>query len=223
MTEFIPFSDQARSVAAERFVAWLSDTVINKAKGADRAASHDRPSDRIWLSRVAPISVAAASGRDDRLERMEPCAIGFRIQPRHSPPWTVRCSASFVLWQRDAARSWRKTDPVRVYFDTTIDPSTGPLSLGKERFAEAFATVGAHALSAEIQASIETGEEDEKALMLTLVNMSEPDAADDPRFYEAQFAITGLDAEPFLLRALEDSFRHDRRVPAYGINCGVER
>jgi len=28
--------------------------------------------------------------------------------------------------------------------------------------------------------------------------------------------------EPFILESLPDSFRYDRRVPAYGINCGIE-
>src|SRR5262249_23070369 len=107
-------------------------------------------------------------------------------------------------------------------FSTTIDPGECPLSVGRDKFAEAFRKLGSDALSAEILVVVEKGGDGEDIVVLSLVNTSDPEASDDPRFYEAKFGITGLDTKPFLLDALEDSFRHDRRVPAYGINCGVK-
>jgi hypothetical protein len=44
----------------------------------------------------------------------------------------------------------------------------------------------------------------------------------DGRLFECQLAVRGLETTPFELEALPDSFRFDRRVPAYGLNCGVE-
>jgi Helicase conserved C-terminal domain len=221
MAAFIPYSEDCRAEAAERFITWLTDTVVNKARGADRSASPDRPNDRIWLGRVAPTSIAAASGRDNRLERLEPCAIGLRVRPSSVSPWSIHCTTSLVLWKREAPRSWRKTDVVRVEFEILVDPKLTPLSVGQDKFTEAFATVGVRGLSAEIQIIVEKDDESENVLTVSLVNTSDPEASDDPRFYEAQFAVTGLETKPFLLDALEDSFRYDRRVPAYGINCGV--
>src|SRR5690242_16128995 len=131
MTEFLPFSEEHHPQAAERFVAWLTNAVLNKARGADRSSSHDRPFDKIWLGRIAPMSIAAASGRDDRLERMEPCAIGFKLRPACTEPWKIRCVAKFVLWKREAPRSWRKSNPVEVEFETIVDSTDTSLTVGK--------------------------------------------------------------------------------------------
>ena len=44
----------------------------------------------------------------------------------------------------------------------------------------------------------------------------------DTHLYETSLEVTGLATTPFILESLPDSFRYDRRIPAYGINVGVE-
>ena len=220
MTAFIPYAEQGREAVAERFVGSATPSSRRHGERLDQSVRIDLTIES-WLGRLAPTSLAAASGRDERLERMEPCAVGIRLRPASQQPWTARFTASFVIWQREASRSWRKSTPILVEFDATIDPNSTPVSVAQEKFAEAFAKLSAQRLSAEIQITIERGKENEAILIISLVNTSDEDAADDPRFYEARLAITGLDTKPFLLDALEDLFRHDRRVPAYGVNCGV--
>jgi hypothetical protein len=221
--DYLPFSEEGRAIAAERFVRWLNERMIRIACGSDRSAANDRPFDRIWLGRLAPETVAAASGRDARLDRMEPCAIGFRIRPQTSSPWEIQCSASFFVWKRGANRSWQKIGPVQVQFRENVDPGAGPVSCGQSAFARAFAQLNATGLSAEVQVAAEKTDEIGAVLTVTLVNTSdeEPDSPYDPRFYEAQLSISGLKTAPFKLDPLEDAFRYERVVPAYGVNCGL--
>jgi FMN-dependent dehydrogenase len=57
----------------------------------------------------------------------------------------------------------------------------------------------------------------------TYVNTSDEDGCKpfDSRFYEVAMQLEGLETDPFELETLEESFRFDRRVPGYGINCGL--
>jgi hypothetical protein len=223
MHEFLPFSADGREEAAQRFVRWMNDRIVSRASGADRVTSADRPNDRIWLGRLAPTSIAVASGRDSRLERMEPCAIGFRLRTQDEPPWVIRCLSSFFLWKRNLDRSWQKLGPVKVSFEAIVPGSGLAISAGSEAFADAFKRVGAPGLSAEVEVSAEIVDDIGAVLTVTLVNTSDAENAGsfDSRFYESRFSIGGIGTKPFLLDALEDSFRYDREVPAYGVNCGV--
>src|SRR5262245_26383666 len=117
MDEFLPFSHDGQEAAADRFVRWLKNTVVRKACGADSVSATDNPRDRVWLGRLAPAAVAATSGRDSRLERMEPCAIGFRVRPTDASPWRMNCLASFFLWKQEPDKSWSKVGPVTVKVD----------------------------------------------------------------------------------------------------------
>jgi hypothetical protein len=224
MDEFLPFSQEGQGTAAERFARLLKDTIIQKACGAEGALAKDKPSDRVWLGRVAPALLAAASGRDSRLERMEPCAIGFRIRPAGAPPWRMSCRASLFLWRRQDDKSWSKIGPIKAEFDVETHVSAPTRSMGHDHFAKEFAALGAKGLSAEVQLATESTNDGGATLTITLVNTSDEEDAVrpfDPRFYEAKLSVTDIATAPFLLDSLEDSFRHDRRVPAYGINCGV--
>jgi len=114
---------------------------------------------------------------------------------------------------------------VEVLLEAELDAGAAHISFGGESFAHAFSQFGAIGLAAEVEAVVEKSTEVGTVLSITLVNTSDDDPAGpyDPRFYEAKFSLTGVETIPFLLDALEDSFRHDREVPAYGINCGVRR
>ena len=82
--------------------------------------------------------------------------------------------------------------------------------------------VGAAGLSAEIRVEREDWH-GEPELVIQLVNTS-PDkipGLKDTHLYETSLEVSGLETTPFILESLPDSFRYDRRIPAYGINVGV--
>lgn len=59
----------------------------------------------------------------------------------------------------------------------------------------------------------------------TFVNSTESsdelDAVGGGRLFECSLEIDGLKREPFELDTLPDSFRYDRNVEAFGVNCGI--
>src|SRR5262249_959395 len=59
-------------------------------------------------------------------------------------------------------------------------------------------------------------------LEVTLVNTSDPtDAFCEGRLFECRLDVQGIDWIAFELESLPDTFRYDRRLAAFGINCGV--
>ncbi|MER2218881.1 helicase C-terminal domain-containing protein [Methylobacterium brachiatum] len=62
-----------------------------------------------------------------------------------------------------------------------------------------------------------------REITILLVNASpaEHPVLADTRLYETSLEVSGLATLPFVLEALPDSFRYDRAVAAYGVNCGV--
>lgn len=83
--------------------------------------------------------------------------------------------------------------------------------------------VGADGLSAEIRVDVETWG-GTREIVVQLVNTS-PEShpmLKDTHLYETVLEIEGVETVPFELEQLPDAFRYDRKVPAYGINVGVE-
>src|SRR5262249_560598 len=66
--------------------------------------------------------------------------------------------------------------------------------------------------------------ENETEITILLVNTSPEKTPHfkDTNLYEASIEVLGLSVRPYILESLPDSFRYDRRIYAYGINCGVE-
>ena len=220
---FLDFVEEAKDEAAQRFVDWLQAYVVNMAQGARTAESKDDPSDRLWLGRLAPASVAASSGRDARLERMEPCEIGFRLLPRGEGPWQIFVSVVLTLWRRDKDKVWRKleVEPAKL----EIGAAPGPVqTYGREFLTKHLRNAtGISGFSAELQSGSQKDWRGREVVSITFVNTSDEDGCKpfDSRFYEVVMRVEGLATNPFELETLEESFRFDRRVPAYGINCGV--
>ena len=81
---------------------------------------------------------------------------------------------------------------------------------------------GGAGLAAHISLNPVGRQSGQKALEITFVNTSAeiPDLADG-RFFECTLEVHSIDTEPFELESLPDSFRYDRRVDAFGFNCGV--
>ncbi len=75
-----------------------------------------------------------------------------------------------------------------------------------------------HSVRCDVQVESEQGHE---AATITLVNQTVERRNFDANIYEVRVLAQVGEIEPFALEALPDSFRYDRRVAAYGINCGV--
>jgi len=212
--------------AAARFVEWLADTTIARARGEGIDIIEGKPADRFWLGRVAPTALAAASGADERWERLEPCAIGFRLKLDGDGPWTASAEVNLRVWRREkTGGNWRKLEPISVMIDLSIPAEPLTLSHGAKQLEVRLEGVtGRPDISAEVvtELSLNGGEPE---LTISLVNTSVvSDKSDvDPRFYEASLSVTGLATRPFMLDSLEETYRYDRSVPGYGLFCGVRK
>lgn len=219
--------NEQRYLAAERFVAWLEDQVLFAGRG-DRLNSLDvEPSGRFWYGRLAPEEAVVNLGLGDRGERLDPCAVGFRIRPevnleRIVCTMRVRCCA----WLRRDPGDWQKTSYVDVQLNVDIPVEDySETTIGFAEIAQALTDAcGAAGLMAEVRLEQRLDTDGRREFTAFLVNTSPQrhDGFRDTNIYETLLEIDGLDSEPFLLESLPDSFRYDRRVAAYGLNCGVQ-
>ena len=214
---------------AERFLEWLLENAIQEARGDKYIRLSVRPGGRFWLGRLAPEEAIQNNPLGERAERLQPCAVGVRVRLPELDGRTLLCNARMVAWReipyhgRDPGDDkWEKTETVQVSVDVPA-----PLDLhevhraGRHEIREALKAVGANGLAAEIQAEIEPGQQGPE-LVVTIVNVS-PEHVEglDTSLYEVELTVDVGPTVPFLLDALRDSFRYDRRVPAYGVNGGV--
>ncbi|MEI8210952.1 MAG: helicase-related protein [Planctomycetota bacterium] len=212
-----------------KFAAWLNKQVVSAAKGEGVTQSAVEPEGRFWLGRLETEAKVANSPFGDRSERMSPCAIGIRVRPVGQSPWRLDVSVVAHGWWKDRSTtpsSWRKTPRIEETQAITI-PTSG---VGTHTFVPAtFNSLLANAvnstdLSVGIRVEVEHGRGGAVELIISVVNESPEDSAvlADTGLYEVGLKISGIKTEPFLLSALPDSFRYDRRIAAYGINCGIE-
>lgn len=210
--------------ARERFVGWLARRMTIAGRGDDRVVLEVEPSGKFWLGRLQSEEAVAQSDWGDRGERLEPCAVGMKVRPGAEGPWKVTLSgrARAWLWDRES-ELWRKTDSAEVSATVLVAPAIGTVSFAEEEWAHALAAVAGKAgLSARFDVEVARGRDGHFELAITLVNSSpsEDKAFRDTRLYECALKVEGLDRSPFQLESLEDSFRYDRNVAAYGINGG---
>ncbi len=214
--------------AYERLVDWLTDRLVSSARGDLVNELDVVPEGRFWLGRLAPESAVMNSPFGDRSERMEPCAIGFRLRPDGVPPWRFTVGVSGCAWVRRRAgnrTSWQKTGIAegRVTAEiTTHDGSLLTLSLADfERSIENM--VGVNVIRASVRIYQELGRDGVPELVVYFVNESPESSTSlaDTGIYQTQLRLEGLSTRYFFLEALPDSFRYDRRIVGYGINCGV--
>ncbi|MGV6991243.1 helicase-related protein [Gordonia amicalis] len=207
--------------ACSNFVAWLDRNVTAEASGENVATLDVSPSATFWLGRLACEEEVSQSQIGDRAERLDPCAIGIRIQPALSGPWSVRVRADVRAWARDSAlKFWKKLE--NVQYETEIVVDSAGATVGRSEIASKLAAAGAVGLSAELRIDVEV-HRGTPELVVQLVNTSpmSDSRIDDTHLYETQIAVGGITCSPFVLEALPDSFRYDRSVNAYGINVGV--
>ncbi len=210
--------------ACVRFVRWLDDRVLRAARGDDDLQLAVEPAGKLWLGRLAPEARVQAQALGERGERLEPCAVGLVVQPTSLPitfEATVRCR----VWRRIQRGDWQKSDVVSITVPISFGASANEASFGADQLAAELATAAGEAgLVAEVRVERTQHVSGRTELAITLVNVSpdEHPRIHDTNLYEASLEVRGLATEPFLLEALPDSFRYDRAVPAYGINCAVD-
>jgi hypothetical protein len=221
-----PNDETARYHAAERFVAWLERRVMIEARGDEEQISQVDPTGRFWLGRLGPKDFVTRP--DERQDRLEPCAIGLRIRPATAFPLSFEVRISSRLWKRRPANdgaglrwAWDKTEPVAVSVPIMVEDRQGDQIFGVDAITSALAGIGVSGLSGDVRVRMTGRTASSQALEVTFVNTSQ-ELADyaDGRFFETELEVVGLQREPFELETLPDSFRYDRRVEAYGINCG---
>lgn len=217
---------QASVADCVAFVSWMERRLLVAGRGDEIATSTTDPSGRFWLGRLAPEDQINSTSAQDRLNRMEPCAIGIRVLPVGDAPWIMDVRVRAKVWVAVDRVNWTKSPEIdeTVPIIVTDAPSQ---SFGAEVLAAAIRdAVGSDVLRAEVRVEVDRSNEGTE-LLVQLVNTTPlADAAPDRqikdrRLYEVSLSIDGLDTQPYQLEALPDSFRYDRRVPAYGVNCGV--
>ncbi|WP_020579900.1 helicase-related protein [Actinopolymorpha alba] len=219
--------NQSEEQACEAFVSWLDRRVVAAGRGDGLDRLEVAPSGTFWLGRLACEEEVRKGAADERSERLDPCAIGVRLRPAATPPWSLSVTVRARAWVRDPKdglnpkRRWWRSDLVEEVVPVVVEAKGG--SFGRKQLENAFAAVGAPGLSAEVRVEVEDWHRDTE-LVVQLVNTSPEKAPGltDSHLYETQLEVSGLPTAPFQLEALPDTFRYNREVPAYGVNVGVE-
>lgn len=211
--------------AAEKFVDWIGLKVITSARGDNHYLLEVDPGRRFWLGRLAPEEAVMSLGLGERGERLDPCAIGFRLRPATTPPWQFTVFVSACAWLRGDSKVWNKSSKIVTSIDVVI-PATNyqSASFGSSKLESKFLElVGTRALTAEVRIEISLDSTNHAELTVLLVNKSPKshEVIADTNLYECSLEISGLDVSPYILEALPDSFRYDRHIIGYGINCGL--
>jgi hypothetical protein len=214
-------------MAHEKFVDWLAERMTVAGRGDEDTVLMVEPSGKYWLGRLQPAEAVAENEWGDRGERLEPCAIGLKVKPASAVPWNFEAAASVRAWLWDRqGKIWRKSHRAVVAISITVPVKVGSYQKAEAQFSRVLEELtGQRGFAARIDIDVEVGQDGDYELSITLVNCSVKKGPDikDTRLYECELSISGLVLKPFLLESLEDSFRYDRKVEAYGINCGVHR
>jgi len=211
--------------AAEKLVDWLEGKLLVAGRGDELTELDVEPAGKFWLGRLASEEAVIALRWGERGERIDPCAVGIRLTPTGAGPWSFQVRASARAWVQAKGGSWTKTPAMTETIAIDVDPAIGTTSFGTETLERKLAVVvGTTGLSAEIRVEVSRTANRKPELTILLVNRSPRTHAvlKDTNLYECSLAVSGLAVEPYQLEALPDSFRYDRRVLAYGINCGVD-
>jgi hypothetical protein len=212
--------------ACGRFVEWLDGRVMAAGRGDEADRLDVEPSATFWLGRLASEEEVQGNPLGDRGERLDPCAIGMRLRPAAAAPWAVTAIVRLRAWINDGSdpeRPWRRSDPVVLPVTVRMELGQSEGRGGGPDLATALSQVGAPGLSAELRVELEDWHQ-KPELVIELVNTSpeKSKVLKDTHLYEVSLEVAGVPTEHFTLEALPDSFRYDRRIPAYGINVGVE-
>ncbi|RSN03128.1 helicase [Nonomuraea sp. WAC 01424] len=212
-----------RPEAYRRFVTWLDDQVTVAGRGDDLFTLDTSPAGRFWLGRVAPETETAQGMKRER--RMDPCAVGMRVRPTSVGPWSFNVRVKAAAWNCVDSKDdlWAKTERIDVMVPVEVRPNAEAERFGTGPISNALAAAGANGLMAQVRVTDDSWR-GAPELVIELVNIT-PETArarGERHLFEVEIEVTDLETAPFILESLPDSFRYDRRMPALGINCGVE-
>lgn len=184
------------------------------------------PSDVFWLGLLYPETAVLQAHSEVRAGRLTPCAIGMRVRPRLTHgPWSVSAHASARVWmQSDRQRPgvWIKTSPIDLSGTITLLKIGEKKSICETEFSTAFQDLGAD-LAARIEVTAEEWR-GSPVVSVRLINQSSEKGGDKSvarELYEVSLEVGEIETTYFEIDPLPDSFRYDRRIAAYGENCGV--
>ena len=207
--------------AAVKAAEWLQQAVVSDARGDNDESLERPPAGRFWLGRLGPEhSTTRMAG--ERGERLDPCACGIRFQPAEDAPWTWAVRAGFRAWSRsdEGDRLWQKSPPIRVEFSAEVPGEPGIYPFASEAFQEALTSNGLTEHGARVDFEVERAT---SGFVVTAVLVNEtPDDIREPNLYEVWLEVDAGSIRPFVLDALPDSFRYDRRVDVFGVSGGAE-
>jgi hypothetical protein len=206
------------------FANWLFEEVISGARGDRFTEMPVAPAGKLWLGRIAPETYVRNHRLGERAERLEPCEIGMRLLPAEWDSRRILCRARAAVWKKSSDELWSKSQYIEVPVEFEMPtPSEERRAFGREDFERAFSSIGADGLSAEIHAEVERSAR-EPNLAISFVNTSPEEMEGmETTLYEAELEVNIGPIRPFVLDAIKESFRYKRKIPAYGINGGVER
>jgi len=213
--------------ACETFVGWLERRVIQSARGDLYTRLEYAPAGRFWLGRLAPEEVVIERGLADREERLEPCAMGVRVKLRRDRTHSCTVSVRAKYWNKSRQEPhWAKHLLPDVSVHCEILPEGASRTFGEEETSKEYRqAIGREVFRIGVDVETRVADDDRFVIAtILIVNRSPKESREikDTNLYEVSFSIAGLGIEPFVLDTLPDSFRYDRRVGVYGVNCGVE-
>lgn len=212
--------------AQTKFINWLINRITFAGRGDELDLLDVNPSGKLWAARLQPTEALKNNPLGDRAERLEPCAQGFKLNPKSDGPWSIRLVGEVKVWDYNKnQKTWKKSPAISVSLNAKIYPNK-KYKLGHQEWEKAFTdTLNKKIYSAEFEIDTEYLVDGSLVLAFTLVNTSHPsdDYKHDHSLYECKFSVFDIETEDFLLESIEDSFRYNRKVPAFGINCGVEK
>lgn len=211
--------------ASNCFLVWLDRQVLHTGRGDNLQELRVEPKGLFWLGRLASEESVIDSGLGDRGERLDPCALGVRIRPSGRSPWHFTTLIRVCAWVRERPGLWRKCPQIIERIDIRLSSDQGDYEFGRRELDEALEKAcGRIGLSCSVRVEVRRDFDGKTEFTIFLVNTSPKSHQDfkDTNLYECSLEVRNLLVDPFVLEALPDSFRYDRRVPAYGINCGLE-
>ncbi|BAZ92555.1 helicase [Thiohalobacter thiocyanaticus] len=213
--------------AAERFIGWMERRVVTAARGDNFQELDVEPSGKFWLGRLASEEYVELNKLGERGERLAPCAIGIRLRPMGQGHLRFSVKVSFSVWLKEDDGRWRKHGPVNetISVSLPLDDETREKTFGRDILAQAATrATGEAGYMPEIRTEVVSlpGAPDELVVSLVNATPKEVAALSDVNLFECWIEIDGIETTPYALEALPDSFRYNRDIPAYGINCGIE-
>ncbi|MDG3412082.1 helicase-related protein [Vibrio parahaemolyticus] len=204
-----------------KFIDWLAERITVAGRGDRHETLTVSPDGKFWLGRLQTRKKVEESNWGSIGERLEPCAQGLKFIPKTPPPWDIELCVSFVVWNKKGDE-WFKSSKVRASGKIKVtEDFDRKQHLTNVIEIEAQKIINNDAISASVYSEISRNKSGDLTLSIELVNESnsESDKQSDVRLYECQLEVSGIESVPFELESLDDSFRYDRNVDVYGINC----